>query len=54
MEKEIKIKIRSNNRILKDLFEYLKSQHPELPNHVFEVLGEIMDDLKSLDSEKKI
>ena len=53
MTKETRTVINSNNRILKDLFKYLKSQHPNLPNHVFEALGEVIDDLKSLDSEKK-
>ena len=35
-----------NARILKDLLEYLKEQHSNLPTHVFEVLGEVIDDLK--------
>ena len=36
----------SNVRILTDLLEYLKEQHSNLPTHVFEVLGEVIDDLK--------
>lgn len=36
----------SNARILTDLLEYLKEQHSNLPTHVFEVLGEVIDDLK--------
>jgi hypothetical protein len=35
-----------NARILTDLLEYLKEQHSNLPTHVFEVLGEVIDDLK--------
>jgi len=35
----------SNARILKDLLEYLKEQHQNLPTHVFEILGEVVDDL---------
>lgn len=35
-----------NVRILTDLLEYLKEQHSNLPTHVFEVLGEVIDDLK--------
>ncbi len=35
-----------NARILIDLLEYLKEQHSNLPTHVFEVLGEVIDDLK--------
>lgn len=31
---------------LEDLFEYLKERHFNLPTHVFEVLGEVIDDLK--------
>lgn len=40
--------ILSNKRILKDLLEYLKSEHFNLPPHVFEVLGEVIDDLESV------
>ena len=36
-----------NARILTDLLEYLKEQHSNLPTHVFEVLGEVIDDLKT-------
>ena len=36
----------SNVRILTDLLEYFKEQHSNLPTHVFEVLGEVIDDLK--------
>lgn len=36
----------SNVRILTNLLEYLKEQHSNLPTHVFEVLGEVIDDLK--------
>jgi len=35
-----------NARILTDLLEYLKEQHSNLPTYVFEVLGEIIGDLK--------
>ena len=35
-----------NAIILTDLLEYLKEQHSNLPTHVFEVLGEVIDDLK--------
>ena len=34
-------------RILTDLLKYLKEQHSNLPTHVFEVLGEVIDDLKT-------
>jgi hypothetical protein len=37
---------KQNARILTDLLEYLKEQHSNLPTHVFEVLGEVIDDLK--------
>ena len=36
----------SNVRMLTDLLEYFKEQHSNLPTHVFEVLGEVIDDLK--------
>jgi hypothetical protein len=36
---------KQNARILTDLLEYLKEQHSNLPTHVFEVLGEVIDDL---------
>ena len=39
-----------NARILEDLLEYLKEQHSNLPTHVFEVLGEVIDDLKIIES----
>jgi hypothetical protein len=35
-----------NARILTDLLEYLKEQHSNLPTLVFEVLGEVIGDLK--------
>ncbi len=46
----------SNARILKDLSNYLKSSHSNLPSHVFEVLGEVIDDLQTKDEveEKKV
>lgn len=47
-EKEIISKVQSNNRILKDMFKYLKEQHFNLPSHVFEVLAEVIDDLESV------
>lgn len=47
-EKEIIPIVLSNKRILKDLLEYLKSEHFNLPSHVFEVLGEVIDDLESV------
>jgi hypothetical protein len=37
---------KQNARILTDLLEYLKEQHSNLPTYVFEVLGEVIDDLK--------
>ena len=37
---------KQNSRILSDLLNYLKEQHSNLPSHVFEVLGEVIDDLK--------
>jgi hypothetical protein len=37
---------KQNARILTDLLEYLKEQYSNLPTHVFEVLGEVIDDLK--------
>jgi len=37
---------KQNARILKDLLEYLKEEHSNLPAHVFETLGEVIDDLK--------
>ena len=37
---------KQNARILTDLLEYLKEQHSNLPTHVFEVLCEVIDDLK--------
>ena len=37
---------KQNAMILTDLLEYLKEQHSNLPTHVFEVLGEVIDDLK--------
>jgi hypothetical protein len=47
MENErIRYHNQSNVRILTDLLEYLKEQHSNLPTHVFEVLGEVIDDLK--------
>jgi len=43
----IEYAIKENNaKILKDLLEYLKIQHSNLPTHVFETLGEVVDDLK--------
>lgn len=53
-EREITSIVLSNKRILKDLFEYLKEQHSNLPSHVFEVLGEVIDDLeiKTMNNEK--
>lgn len=47
-EKEIIPIVLSNKRILKDLLEYLKSEYFNLPSHVFEVLGEVIDDLESV------
>ena len=37
---------KQNARILTDLLEYLKEEHSNLPTHVFEVLGEVINDLK--------
>lgn len=37
---------KQNARILADLLEYLKERHSNLPAHVFETLGEVIDDLK--------
>jgi predicted HicB family RNase H-like nuclease len=37
---------KQNARILTDLLEYLKEEHSYLPSHVFETLGEVIDDLK--------
>jgi hypothetical protein len=31
---------------LTELFQYLKKEHSNLPHHVFETLGEIINDLK--------
>lgn len=31
-----------------DVLEYLKNNHPNLPNHIFEDLGEIINDVKNL------
>ena len=42
----IEYRNRLNVRHLTDLLEYLKEQHSNLPTHVFEVLGEVIDDLK--------
>jgi hypothetical protein len=48
MENErIRYHNQSNVRILTDLLEYLKEQHSNLPTHVFEVLGEVIDDLNN-------
>lgn len=47
-EKEIILIVESNKRILKDLFEYLKEQHFNLPSHVFGVLREVIDNLESI------
>lgn len=47
-EKEIILIVESNKRILKDLFEYLKEQHFNLPSLVFEVLREVIDNLESI------
>jgi hypothetical protein len=44
--KRIRYNNQSNVRILTDLLEYLKEQHSNLPTHIFEVLGEVIDDLK--------
>jgi predicted HicB family RNase H-like nuclease len=37
---------KQNARILEYLLKYLKSEHSNLPTHVFEVLGEVIYDLK--------
>ena len=48
MENErIRYHNQSNVKILTDLLEYLKEQHYNLPTHVFEVLGEVIDDLNN-------
>jgi hypothetical protein len=39
------IKEENNIKILTDLIEYLKEKHSNLPSHVFETLGEVIDDL---------
>jgi hypothetical protein len=41
-----KLSRKQNARLLTDLLEYLKEQHSNLPAHVFEVLGEVIYDLK--------
>ena len=33
--------------ILKDLLEYLEYHNPNLPAHIFETLGEVINDLKN-------
>jgi hypothetical protein len=39
----------TNIKILTDLIEYLKENHSNLPSHVFETLGEVINDLKGKD-----
>ena len=36
----------SSARMLTELLEYLKDSHSNLPTHVFEVLYEVVNDLK--------
>ena len=45
-----------NNTIinLKELFEYLKENHSNLPTHVFETLGESIQDLENNQSNPAI
>ena len=42
----------NNIQILTDLIEYLKEKHSNLPSHVFETLGEVIDDLKQNKDEQ--
>jgi hypothetical protein len=55
MDNEIQIIsiIQSNTRMLKDLFEYFKIQHSNLPSHIFETLGEVINDLESIKKENE-
>ena len=39
-------KEQTNIKILTDLVEYLKEKHSNLPSHVFETLGKVINDLK--------
>lgn len=36
----------NSTRMLTELLEYFKEHHSNLPTHVFEVLGEVINDLK--------
>jgi hypothetical protein len=43
----------NNIKILTDLIEYLKEKHSNLPSHVFEIIGEVIDDLQTKDEVKR-